>query len=339
LKLCYHLIVAGKMIIDLGTGNPIGLLSTGITALKDIYETVKFKDDDEFQALVSNAFLTSAEQDALLMKLRKKGFFNKMAYDRQIGGWYLLHPEIDGNEPPVVKKQEVEGKKQAQELKNDIKVDMETGILATLGENKSTSDSPEEQSQMDKPITLEEPSELKIPTPTDMPAESSLMNELSCSDPLICHFKVRMTSLESNFQSEVSKSVLQSTAFVYSPKSRVQKPVQLCRVEGFMTKKGSFFPSWKRRYFILENRVLTYYKTEQDALENNRVGTPFVFSPPRTGCTNEGLTIKLQNYMKNRILLLRLDNESDVAIWKEAFEEHKSRDIQLSLKERLHSKK
>jgi hypothetical protein len=39
--------------------------------------------------------------------------------------------------------------------------------------------------------------------------------------------------------------------------------VQLCRITGFITKQGSYMPTWKRRFFVLENRELRYYKNRE----------------------------------------------------------------------------
>jgi hypothetical protein len=70
-----------------------------LDAIKEIYESYKSKDDKEFNVYMSNPFLTSAEQDVLIEKLRKHFFFDKFCYDAQEGGWYLIHPEEDGNPP------------------------------------------------------------------------------------------------------------------------------------------------------------------------------------------------------------------------------------------------
>ena len=47
---------------DIGTGNPLGLLSTGIDCVKGIYNAYKTNDDDEFNTYITQPFLTSAEQ-------------------------------------------------------------------------------------------------------------------------------------------------------------------------------------------------------------------------------------------------------------------------------------
>lgn len=69
---------AGKAIIDVGTGNPLGLLTTGVGAVKGIYEAYKSNDDDEFNTYITNPFLTSSESDGLIIKLREQDFFAKV---------------------------------------------------------------------------------------------------------------------------------------------------------------------------------------------------------------------------------------------------------------------
>lgn len=96
LKMGFSLAKAGKMVIDVGTGNPLGLITTGIDCVKGIYEAYKTNDDDEFMSYIKNPFLLSTEQDMLLNKLRDQGFFEKFSYDNQQAGWYLNNPEVDG---------------------------------------------------------------------------------------------------------------------------------------------------------------------------------------------------------------------------------------------------
>ena len=62
LKVGYQLLVAGQMVIDIGKGDIISLVETGITALQEIYGAFKSRDDDDFNTYISNSFLTSAEQ-------------------------------------------------------------------------------------------------------------------------------------------------------------------------------------------------------------------------------------------------------------------------------------
>jgi hypothetical protein len=99
LKIGFSLVKAGQAIIDVGIGNPLGILKKGIDCVSEIYSAYKTHDDDEFNAYITNPFLTSTEQDTLIEKLRAQGFFDKFEYDSQIPGWYLIHPERDGKVP------------------------------------------------------------------------------------------------------------------------------------------------------------------------------------------------------------------------------------------------
>jgi hypothetical protein len=99
LKIGFSLIKAGKMVIDIGAGNPIGLIHTGVTAIQEIYTAYKTNEDDEFNTYITQPFLTSSEQDLLINKLRDQSFFDIFAYDNQSAGWYLINPEKDGRVP------------------------------------------------------------------------------------------------------------------------------------------------------------------------------------------------------------------------------------------------
>lgn len=58
--------------------------------------------------------------------------------------------------------------------------------------------------------------------------------------------------------------------------SELPPPIQLPRVTGYITKQGSFFPTWKRRYFVLEQRKLIYFANPEDAEKGkNPLGQPF----------------------------------------------------------------
>ncbi len=46
--------------------------------------------------------------------------------------------------------------------------------------------------------------------------------------------------------------------------SKEVTPIALPKLAGFITKRGSIFHSWKRRFFTLENRMLAYYNTQSD---------------------------------------------------------------------------
>lgn len=102
LKMGFSLLKLGKMALDIGMGNPLGLIHTGIDAIKGVYEAYRDKDDKEFNTYISQPFLTSAEQDQLIVKLREQQFFEKFSYDAQLGGWYLNNPD-DGTLPAEAK--------------------------------------------------------------------------------------------------------------------------------------------------------------------------------------------------------------------------------------------
>lgn len=86
LKMGFSLVKAGQAIIDIGMGNPLGILKKGVECVQEIYSAYKTEDDDEFNSYITNPFLTSTEQDQLLNKLRDQGFFDIFDYDTQRAG-------------------------------------------------------------------------------------------------------------------------------------------------------------------------------------------------------------------------------------------------------------
>lgn len=74
-----------------------------------------------------------------------------------------------------------------------------------------------------------------------------------------------------------SMSMSQSIVSSRQQQSVITPTVILCRLTGFMIKKGNLFPSWKRRYFVLDSRRLTYYASIEDANQQKPLSAPFVF--------------------------------------------------------------
>lgn len=96
LKMGFSMVKAGTSILELGIGNPIGVLMKGVNCVQEIYSYYQENDDDEFNTYITQPFLTSSEQDKLIEKLRDQHFFEKFGYNAQKHGWYLLNPEVDG---------------------------------------------------------------------------------------------------------------------------------------------------------------------------------------------------------------------------------------------------
>jgi hypothetical protein len=50
----------------------------------------------------------------------------------------------------------------------------------------------------------------------------------------------------------------------------------LPKLTGCLIKQGSFFQTWKIRYFVLDDRMLTYYSTQEDHENGAKyLGQPF----------------------------------------------------------------
>ncbi|UCG00941.1 MAG: hypothetical protein JSW11_15155 [Candidatus Heimdallarchaeota archaeon] len=61
-----------------------------VDAVKDVYEVYRTKDDADFISYISQPFLTSEEQDNLIVQLRKARFFDIFNYNAQQGNWACL---------------------------------------------------------------------------------------------------------------------------------------------------------------------------------------------------------------------------------------------------------
>jgi hypothetical protein len=79
-----------------------------------------------------------------------------------------------------------------------------------------------------------------------------------------------------------------------------REPVSLCKIFGYGTKQGSIMPTWKRRYFVLENRLFTYYDDEEHYLKDSSkpVGTPFAIVPTETSVVaNNNVDLVSSNFL------------------------------------------
>lgn len=83
---------------------------------------------------------------------------------------------------------------------------------------------------------------------------------------------------------------------------------------GILTKRGSFYPSWKKRYFELEGRTLNYYASSE-SMEwkgNFRIMASTQLCPAAI-IDDRVLGFYLQN--KNKRLYLEAANEYDRDKW------------------------
>ena len=67
--------------------NERNLNRSALEGLKDMWDSSRTEYDSEFNALVTQPFLTSSEQDELINQLRDANFFTVFSYDSKIGGW------------------------------------------------------------------------------------------------------------------------------------------------------------------------------------------------------------------------------------------------------------
>jgi len=79
----------GATALSVAGGN-VGGLSKGPKLMKEAYELYKSSNDEDFNAWVTQPFLTSDEQDKLIIQLREAGFFEVFTYEAQLGDWVCL---------------------------------------------------------------------------------------------------------------------------------------------------------------------------------------------------------------------------------------------------------
>lgn len=125
------------------------------------------------------------------------------------------------------------------------------------------------------------------------------------------------------------------------------------RFYGYMSKQGSVFRTWKKRFFILERGELTYYMRESNpgsTFGEQKMGTPFalkgysvvveegvqllICQPGRamtvseSGGAGEGgrgravSVVESSNTGKSRVMLLEPESEDDLHKWVDALNEH-----------------
>ena len=61
-----------------------------VDAVKEVYEAYKTKEDTDFISYISQPFLTSTEQDNLIVQLRNARFFDMFSYNAQQGNWACI---------------------------------------------------------------------------------------------------------------------------------------------------------------------------------------------------------------------------------------------------------
>lgn len=123
------------------------------------------------------------------------------------------------------------------------------------------------------------------------------------------------------------------------------KPPPICT--GYMAKQGQVFRSWKTRFFVLKEGILTYYIGETmkgSKVGDNQVGSPLLLmgyqvSQPEPGqlfltipgrrttiadnaATRERTATTLQDEEAVRSILLQVTNEQDLEMWQKALKQH-----------------
>ena len=90
LKMGFSLAQAGLSVIEaVGEGDAEGAAMAAGEAAQSIYNSFKEKDDQDFNAYISEPFLMSKDRDKLLAQLEESDFFTKFSYDPQIAAWVI----------------------------------------------------------------------------------------------------------------------------------------------------------------------------------------------------------------------------------------------------------
>ena len=76
--------------LSLGISVMNPLEGAALSQVRDAYDAFRGEEDAEFLKFVSEPFLTSSEQDSLVMQLRDAKFFDVFSYDSSIGNWVCL---------------------------------------------------------------------------------------------------------------------------------------------------------------------------------------------------------------------------------------------------------
>jgi hypothetical protein len=209
-------------------------------------------------------------QVAITAFLRTDGLFGKMNYNpaEEFGGWYLLDPTNDGIEqimaeecpedPPVT----ITDHKEGLEFLKAVLVDWEKGsegedIDGTVA--NSEADNEDGPSQCVRKIVDQFPTTLQETFAVERHHVKAYVPVISANSD---------AGSDSGSKPDEAISTSDKYSFLNKQKSDDDFLVpDVPRKAGYATKQGSFFPSWKRRYFVLEDRTLFYYN-DASAAEN-----------------------------------------------------------------------
>jgi hypothetical protein len=76
--------------VNIGKSVIFPIEGSAVDAIREAYQAYKTEDDEEFLKYISEPFLTSQEQDNLILQLRSAQFFEVFHYDSQTANWTCL---------------------------------------------------------------------------------------------------------------------------------------------------------------------------------------------------------------------------------------------------------
>jgi hypothetical protein len=172
-----------------------------------------------------------------------------------------------------------------------------SGATQQTAEIAVASDSPVLQSAT---VATDEPTTVFGSAIVSSPTSPSLSNQ-QITD-------IAATSASPVLQPMSIKPDMMNKAFDTNPQTRASNNIVLPpKLTGFITKQGSFFRTWKRRYFVLDDHVLSYYNGPEDLEKGIKcLGKPFKIHNKvgaQTVITQNGLVRKSQCYTYIKLFL------------------------------------
>ena len=137
--------------------------------MKDLYELAGTSYDDSFVTFISEPFLTSAEEDALIEQLREAGFFDNFVYSAQAGDWVCMRCHVTDER----QREEARGGDAPEQSTAAPTVDAVNGVAA--GEQESQVDGAAAEDAVGGWVAgeIQEPTRVDSNSPTNVDAAAS----------------------------------------------------------------------------------------------------------------------------------------------------------------------
>jgi hypothetical protein len=84
---------------------------------------------------------------------------------------------------------------------------------------------------------------------------------------------------------------------------------------GYLTKRGRVFPTWKKRYFVLENGTLSYFGPEGEKLGSIKILHTTAVSDEIIFMMDYCFSVKNNDNNNDEVLFLSAETENDKKLW------------------------